>query len=85
MEPFLHRLKIQSVKAQLTALRLECASLAHKFEAGGLTDEHKAVMVRRWENALQESHALQTNLEQLIAAWRATKSDSTTDGSLLEA
>ncbi len=63
MDPLLRRFKIQSVKAQLAALRLECASLAQKFETEGLKEEHRGSSVRRFENAMKESHALQMQLE----------------------
>jgi hypothetical protein len=85
MDPLICRFKIQTLKAQLAALRLECASLAQKFETEGLKDEHRAPMVRRLENAMKESHALQMNLEQLIAISRAVASESIADSSLLEA
>jgi hypothetical protein len=64
---------------------LECASLAQRFETEGLSDEHRAIMVRRLENAMKESHALQMNLEQLIAISRGVASESIHDRSLLEA
>jgi hypothetical protein len=41
-------------------------------------------MVRRWENAMKESHAMQLKLEQLIAISRRVQSESMADGSLLE-
>jgi hypothetical protein len=85
VDPLLRRFKIQTVKAQLAALRLECAALAQKFETEGLRDEHRAMMVRRLENAMKESHTLQMNLEQLIAISRGAASESLDDCSLLEA
>jgi hypothetical protein len=84
VDPFLRRFKIQTVKAQLAALRLECASLAQKFETEGLKEEHRA-SVRRFENAMKESHALQMQLEKLIAISRGAASESINDRSLLEA
>lgn len=85
MDPLLRRFEIQTVKAQLTALRLECASLAQKFETEGVREEHRASMVRRLESAMKQSHALQMNLEQLIATSRGVESESIADRSLLEA
>jgi hypothetical protein len=84
MDPFIRKFKIQTVKAQLAALRLECASPVQKFETEGLRDEYRARMVHRLENAMKESHALQMNLEQLIAISRGVASESIADSSLLE-
>jgi hypothetical protein len=84
VDPLLRRFKIQSVKAQLAALRLECASLAQKFETEGVREEHRDSMVRRFENAMKESHALQMQLEKLIAISRGAASESINDSSLLE-
>ena len=65
MKSSFRELRIQYLTAELELRRVACNSLARKFEERSLTFEQRADLFRRWEDALKESHLLQSMLGTL--------------------
>jgi hypothetical protein len=60
----IRRLRIQSLKAQVEASRLNCTSLANEFE-NAATDTEKTKIATRYDEALKQTHCRQLLLELL--------------------
>ena len=64
MGPWIARLRIRSLKAQVEAARLYSTALAGQFEAAP-TGAEKTKIADRYEDALKRAHMLQFLLELL--------------------
>ncbi|MGA3034660.1 MAG: hypothetical protein ABSD70_15355 [Terracidiphilus sp.] len=67
METTLRNLRIQTVRAQLSALETECIALAHWLDNENPADEERAATAYQWNEAMQESIELQSKLDKLLA------------------
>jgi hypothetical protein len=76
MQPLIRKLKIHVLKRRLESSRLRCDSLAIKFDEA-TTAEHRAELVRLWDQAMAQSHALQHALAVLER--RQTKTSASAD------
>ncbi len=65
MESSFRKLRIQFLRAELELRRLNCQSLASKFERRPLAYEERAELLHRWEDALKESQLLQALLDMV--------------------
>jgi len=70
MEPTLRNLRIQTVRAQLSALQTECIALAHQLDDGNSIGQERTAAAHQWNEAMEESFALQSKLENLMADTR---------------
>jgi len=71
MDATLRSLRIQTVKAQLSALQTECIALAQKLERVDSVFAGKPEISHQWQESMQESFALQSKLDELMADARA--------------
>jgi hypothetical protein len=67
MEVTLRNLRIQTVKAQLSALQTECIALAQRLERPDRLGADKPAISCQWQQSMQESFALQSRLDELMA------------------
>jgi hypothetical protein len=63
LEAIIRKFRIRTYKAQLEACRLECESLAQRFEQQGLSDGQRAQIARRWDKVMATTHAYQSLVE----------------------
>lgn len=64
MDSTTRRLKIQRLKAQLEACRLQNIAFAKEYEASSTTEEKEEIALR-WDKAMKEKHFVQRALEIL--------------------
>ena len=64
MDPTVRRLKIQSLKAQLEACRLQNIAFAKEYEASSIPEERDEI-AGRWDRAMKEEHFVKLALELL--------------------
>lgn len=64
MDPVIRKLKIQTLRAQLEACRLQTIAFAKEYEAS-LTPEEKDEIAGRWDRAMKEEHFFKLALELL--------------------
>jgi hypothetical protein len=72
MEATLRNLRIQTVKAQLSALQTECIALVQKLDRSNPIGGDKTAISNQWNEAMLESFALQSRLDGLMADAHAT-------------
>ncbi len=65
LESDIRELRINSLKRQLEASQLLCASLTTELRVACLTPLQKEALTDRWDNALRESRNLQLELDLL--------------------
>ena len=65
MVAIIRNLRIRTYKAQLETCRLECESLAQRFEEQSLSDSQRAQIAHRWDEVLATTHAYQLLLDLL--------------------
>ena len=59
--------RIESVRAQLVEIHMECIALARKLESSIPSSYEKITIAHEWEAAMEQSFALQSTLEDLMA------------------
>ena len=67
MQFILRKLRIHSLKTNLTIRRVECQTLARQFDAPNASAEQQDFLQTRWGNLMQEIRALQIELDQTLA------------------
>ena len=72
METTLRNLRIQTVRAQLSALETECIALAHRLDSENPVAEERSAAAYQWNEAMQESIELQSKLDELMAGAHVT-------------
>jgi hypothetical protein len=75
MASLINRLRMQTLKGQIEASRLESVALADQFESAP-TQAEKARIARQIERALKQTHAMQHMLEMLERKEREAASSS---------
>jgi hypothetical protein len=64
--------RIETVRAELLELHMECIALARKLESTIPSSQEKLSIAHQWEDAMKQSFALQSHLEDLMASTYAT-------------
>ncbi len=72
MGTILHQPRIDTVRTQLLELHMECLALARKLESPIPSSAEKLSLAHQWEAAMEQSFALQTQLENMMAMSYAT-------------
>jgi len=67
MQFILRKLRIHSLKTNLTIRRIECQTLARQFDAPHSSAEQQDFIKTRWGNLMQEVRAMQIELDQILA------------------
>jgi hypothetical protein len=67
MKFILRKLRIHSLRTNLTIRRVECQALARQFDAPHFTTEEQEFIKTRWGNLMQEIRSLQIELDQILA------------------
>jgi len=67
MDSTLRNLRIQTVRAQLSALEIEYIALASRLDGGSRPNAEQAAIALQWNEVMQESVELQSKLDQLMA------------------
>jgi hypothetical protein len=75
MASLINRLRMQTLRGQIEASRLESVALADKFDSAP-TQAEKARIARQIERALKQTHALQHVLESMERKERESASKS---------
>jgi hypothetical protein len=75
LEEIIRKLRIHTYRVHLETCRLECESLAQRFEEQGLSDDQRAQIAHRWDKVMATTHAYQFLLELMgrDEKWRATR------------
>jgi hypothetical protein len=63
LEAIIRKLRIRTYRAHVETCRLECESLARRFEQEGLSNGQRARIARRWDKVMATTHACQFLLE----------------------
>jgi hypothetical protein len=66
MHFILRKLKIHCLRTNLTLRRTECQTLARQFDLPTSSTEQDAYIKLRWANAMEETRALQIELDRLL-------------------
>jgi hypothetical protein len=67
VETILRERSIETVRVRLLTLHMECIALARKLESSIPSSKEKSAIARQWGAAMEESFALQSQLEHLMA------------------
>ncbi len=72
METILRERRIEIARTQLMEMHMECIALARRLEKSVPSSAEKLTIAHQWENAMNESFALQTHLENLMTTANVT-------------
>jgi hypothetical protein len=64
--------RIEIARAQLLELHMECIALARKLESSVPASAERLTIAHQWEDAMNESFALQSHLENLMTTTHLT-------------
>jgi hypothetical protein len=72
METNLRDRRIEAARGQLLELHMECVALARKLESSIPSSYERLELAHQWETTMQQSFAVQSQLESLMAGARVT-------------